>query len=222
MTVAAFLEYQAALHGVNANRMGPLLRETLSRTALTEKAHQPIATLSRGYRQRVGVAQAILHRPRVLILDEPTNGLDPTQIQHMRGLLRELAREATLIVSTHILQEVQAVCDRVLILQHGRKALDASLADLRAGQRLLVTLEPNPKAAALLNDLEEVTRIERLADEDGLARFALTSALPARELAPLVADTVASRGFRIHGLVPESRSLETIFNDISLTGGLEQ
>ena len=222
MTVAGALRYHAGLHGVGGAELGPLLRSALARTGLTDKADQTIGTLSRGYRQRVGVAQAILHRPRVLILDEPTNGLDPTQIQHMRGLLRELAREATLIVSTHILQEVQAVCDRVIILQHGRKALDASLADLRAGQRLLVTLEPNPKAAALLDGLEEVTRIERLSDEDGLARFALTSALPARELAPLVADTVASRGFRIHGLVPESRSLETIFNDISLTGGLEQ
>ena len=222
MTVAAYLEYQAALHGVDDDRMGPLLRETLSRTALSDKAHQPIVTLSRGYRQRVGVAQAILHRPKVLILDEPTNGLDPTQIQHMRGLLRELAREATLIISTHILQEVQAVCDRVIILQHGRKALDARLAELSAGRRLLVILEPHPEAAALLADLDGVTRVERLPDEEGLACFALTGAHPVRHLAPTVADAAAARGVRLHGLTPEGRNLENIFNDISLTGGLEQ
>ena len=222
MTVAGYLQYQAALHGVNDADMGPLLRNTLERTALTDKAAHEIATLSRGYRQRVGVAQAILHRPRILILDEPTNGLDPTQIQHMRGLLRDLAREATLIISTHILQEVQAVCDRVIIIQHGRKALDARLDELSAGRRLLALLTPHAEAASLLAKLAGVTKVERLPDEDGLACFALTSARPARELAPVVAEAVAAAGLRLHGLTPEPRNLETIFNEINLTAGREQ
>ncbi len=127
MTVVGYLEYQAALHNIARDQMGPLLRQTLERTALTDKASQLIGTLSRGYRQRVGVAQAIVHQPRIIILDEPTNGLDPTQIQHMRQLVKELSQEATLIISTHILQEVQAVCDRVIILQHGQLAVDAGL-----------------------------------------------------------------------------------------------
>ena len=93
----------------------------IRRTELRDQATQSIQTLSRGYRQRVGVAQAILHDPDIIILDEPTNGLDPTQILHMRALIRELSRTATVIVSTHILQEVQAVCERVLILRAGRK-----------------------------------------------------------------------------------------------------
>ena len=100
MTVAGYLGYLAALHGIGTDQMGSLLRETLERTALMDKAGQTIGTLSRGYRQRVGVAQAILHRPRIVVLDEPTNGLDPTQIQHMRSLIRELSKEATLILST--------------------------------------------------------------------------------------------------------------------------
>jgi ABC-2 type transport system ATP-binding protein len=222
MTVAGYLQYQAALHGVDDATLGPLLRDTLERTALTDRAGQTIATLSRGYRHRVGVAQAILHRPKILILDEPTNGLDPTQIQHMRGLLHDLAREATLIISTHILQEVQAVCDRVIIIQHGRKALDARLDDLNANRRLLALLAPHPEAASLLAGLEGVTRVERLPDEDGLDCFALTGSRPVRELAAAVAESVAARGLRLHGLTPESRSLETIFNEINLTAGREQ
>ena len=222
MTVAGYLEYHAILHGVGADRMGALLRETLERTALIDKASQPIGTLSRGYRQRVGVAQAILHRPRIVILDEPTNGLDPTQIQHMRTLIKELAREATLIISTHILQEVQAVCDRVIIIQHGRKALDASLAALSAGQRLLVTVEDRLDAAACFQGLNGITQVDCLPAENGRACFALSGLQPARELAPAVAAAVIGRGWNLYGLEPESRNLEKIFSEINMAAGREQ
>ncbi len=222
MTVAGYLEYLATLHGVPADRIGTLLRETLERTALLDKATQVIGTLSRGYRQRVGVAQAILHRPRIVILDEPTNGLDPTQIQHMRTLIKELAQEATLIISTHILQEVQAVCDRAIIIQHGRKALDASLAELGAGQRLLVTTEDREEAAALLRSLDEISRVDCLPADNGQACFALTGVRSARELAPMVASAVIGWGWKLYGLEPESRNLEKIFSEINSATGREQ
>ena len=222
MTVAGYLEYLATLHGVSAERIGPLLRETLERTALLDKATQVIGTLSRGYRQRVGVAQAILHRPRIVILDEPTNGLDPTQIQHMRTLIKDLAQEATLIISTHILQEVQAVCDRVIIIQHGRKALDASLAELGAGRRLLVFTENREEAAALLRSLDGISRVDCLPVDNGQACFALTGDRPVRELAPLVAAAVVDWGWKLYGLEPESRNLEKIFSEINMTAGREQ
>lgn len=220
MTVAGYLEYQATLHGVGTDRMGPLLRDTLLRTALTDKAGQRIATLSRGYRQRVGVAQAILHRPKILILDEPTNGLDPTQIQHMRGLLRDLARESTLLISTHILQEVQAVCDRVIIIQRGRKVLDARLADLSAGQRLLVTTDTG--ADELLAAMDGVATVETLSVEGGRSCYALSGEVSARELAAAVAATVVGQGRPLYGLAPEARNLEKIFSEINMTGGREQ
>ncbi|MCI5219889.1 MAG: ABC transporter ATP-binding protein, partial [Candidatus Electrothrix sp. LOE2] len=102
MTVLEYLEYSAALHGVAEQDRPALIREAVARTALEAKATKPLSTLSRGYRQRTGVAQAILHKPDILILDEPTNGLDPTQIQHMRTLIRELAETSTVIISTHI------------------------------------------------------------------------------------------------------------------------
>ena len=104
MTVIDYLDYQANLHGLPEGQRKAAIAKAIRRTALKEKATSPIQTLSRGYRQRVGVAQAILHDPDIVILDEPTNGLDPTQIRHMRDLIRELAQTATVIVSTHILQ----------------------------------------------------------------------------------------------------------------------
>ncbi|MEJ2529535.1 MAG: ABC transporter ATP-binding protein, partial [Gammaproteobacteria bacterium] len=112
MTVIDYLDYQATLHGMAESQRKAAIARAIRRTALKEKATATIQTLSRGYRQRVGVAQAILHEPDIVILDEPTNGLDPTQIRQMRALIRELAQTATVIVSTHILQEVQAVCER--------------------------------------------------------------------------------------------------------------
>jgi ABC-2 type transport system ATP-binding protein len=207
---------------VGSDRIGALLRETLERTALMDKAGQLIGTLSRGYRQRVGVAQAILHRPRIVILDEPTNGLDPTQIQHMRSLIKELSQEATLIISTHILQEVQAVCDRVIIIQHGRKALDARLADLSIGRRLLVTTEDREEAVPWFQRLEGVTRVDRLSAEDGWACFGLTGIPSARELAPMIASAVTGRGWNLYGLEPEARNLEKIFSEINMSAGREQ
>lgn len=221
MTVAGYLTYQATLQGVASEQMGPLLRETLERTALLDKAGQTIGTLSRGYRQRVGVAQAILHRPKILILDEPTNGLDPTQIQHMRGLIRELAAESTLIISTHILQEVQAVCDRVIIMQHGRKALDARLDELSTGQRLLVTVD-RPEAGEVLAALEGIRVVEPMVEEPGWFCWALTGDKPARELAPATAAAIVAKGWSLLGLEPETRNLEKIFSDINMHSGREQ
>ena len=212
----------ASLHGVSGAQLGPLLRSALARTGLTDKADQTIGTLSRGYRQRVGVARAILHRPKILILDEPTNGLDPTQIQHMRELIRELACEATLLISTHILQEVQAVCGRVLIIQHGCLALDARLAELAAARRLLVTVDDRDEAQAMLAELAGVTGVERLPAAPGRACFALAGTGFAEELAPAAAAAVARAGLSLYGLGPEARDLEKIFRDINLHDGREQ
>jgi len=221
MTVAGYLQYMASLHGVGADRMGALLVETLARTGLMDRGTHLIGTLSRGYRQRVGVAQAILHQPRIVILDEPTNGLDPTQIQHMRGLIRELSTQATLIISTHILQEVQAVCDRVIIIQHGKMALDAQLDALNAGQRLLVTTD-RAEAGEVLKQVAGVTTVEPLTFEANRHCFALVAATPAADLAPKVATVIAEKGWPLYGLCPETRSLERVFSEINMDAGRAQ
>ncbi|RWX43347.1 ABC-2 type transport system ATP-binding protein, partial [Candidatus Electrothrix aarhusensis] len=158
MTVLEYLEYSAALHGVAKQDRPALIREAVARTALEAKATKQLSTLSRGYRQRTGVAQAILHQPDILILDEPTNGLDPTQIQHMRTLIAELAKTTTIIVSTHILQEVQAICDRVIIIKDGAMALDAQVDGLQQSSKLLISTDAETNSALeLFQSFSQVT-----------------------------------------------------------------
>jgi len=118
----------------------------------------------------------------------PPTGSIPPRFSICAGLIKELAREATIIISTHILQEVQAVCDRVIIIQHGRKALDASLAELSAGQRLLVMVEDREEVAALLRSLNQITRVDSLSAEDGPGLFCADRSAACRQLAPAVAD----------------------------------
>jgi ABC-2 type transport system ATP-binding protein len=217
MTVIDYLEYQAALHGVAAGRRDAAIRTAIDRTELGPKAADTIGTLSRGYRQRVGVAQAILHGPAILILDEPTNGLDPSQILHMRRLIRDLSESATLILSTHILQEVEAVCDRVLIMRTGSLALDARLDELARPSRLLVTLDRGPdEAEPLLSGLGPVAACTHLSSGDEHHRYALDTADPLTA-APLVARSVGEEGWPLFGLSPETRDLETLFGEVNAT-----
>jgi len=210
MTVIDYLDYQASLHGLAADRRPRAIAQALHRTALAEKATRPIQTLSRGYRQRVGVAQAILHQPDIVILDEPTNGLDPTQILHMRELIRELAKTATVIVSTHILQEVQAVCDRVLILRSGRLVVDSRLDALQEGRRLLVSVDK--EATDSLAKVEGVAGVKTRGKANGRWTYVLEAG---DETAPRVAATLTASGHRLYALQPEQRDLETVFAEVN-------
>ncbi|MCF1183489.1 ABC transporter ATP-binding protein [Marichromatium gracile] len=215
LTVIEALDYQAALRGIATAERPRMIRRAIERTALGAKAEASIATLSRGYRQRLGVAQAILHEPGILILDEPTNGLDPAQIQHMRDLVRELAREATVILSTHILQEVEAVCHRVLIMHGGRLALDRPLAGIGGAPRLMVTLDRGPdEARPALVELAGVEAVEHLGGADGRHRYALTTADP-DATAPSVAAAITARDWPLHALAPERHDLEALFGAVT-------
>lgn len=207
MTVIDYLDYQAALRGVPEAKRVDAIRRAIRRTALAEKAPAPIQTLSRGYRQRVGVAQALIHDPDILILDEPTNGLDPTQIRHMRDLIRELAEHATVIVSTHILQEVQAVCERVLIIRAGRLVVDSRVDALADEGGLLVSVDG--EASDVLAELGAVVSLD---DQGGLRRYRL--GVP-QTAAPQVAEKLVANGFALHGLQPERRDLETVFAEVN-------
>jgi ABC-2 type transport system ATP-binding protein len=206
MTVVDYLDYQAALHGVSTERRPRAIAQAIRRTALSEKATRPIHTLSRGYRQRVGVAQAILHEPDIIILDEPTNGLDPTQIRHMRKLVRELATKATVIVSTHILQEVQAICERVLILRAGRLVIDSRLEQLQLSQALLVTVQGD--ARAVLQSVEGIATVTELTTDESRRQYRL-EAPPT--VAPKVASALAHAGLELHELKAERHDLESVF-----------
>jgi ABC-2 type transport system ATP-binding protein len=210
MTVIDYLDYQATLHGMANRQRKTAIARAIRRTALKEKATATIQTLSRGYRQRVGVAQAILHEPDIVILDEPTNGLDPTQIRQMRDLIRELAQSATVIVSTHILQEVQAVCERVLILRAGRLVVDSRLDELQREGALLVAVDGDAQAA--LKSVEGVTGVAELNRDDDRRRYRL-EAQP--ECAPHVARAIISAGLALHEITAERHDLESVFAQVN-------
>ena len=215
MTVVDHLDYQAALHGIPESQRAAAMRRAIARTELGAKAMAQVATLSRGYRQRLGVALAILHEPDILILDEPTNGLDPSQIQHMRALIRELAGHATVIISTHILQEVEAICARVLIMRAGRLALDSQLGEIGARPRLLVTLDRGPdQVRGLLGGVDGVRDVAHLGDDGLRRRYALSADDPAA-VAPRVAHEVARQDWSLYGLEQERRDLEALFGAVS-------
>lgn len=215
LSVLEHLEYQATLHGIPPRHRAEAIRRAVERTELGEKARATVATLSRGYRQRLGVAQAILHEPPILILDEPTNGLDPSQIQHMRALIRELARQATVIISTHILQEVEAICSRVLIMRAGRLAVDSRLDALSTDPRLLVTLDrPVSEVTETLGAVDGVGAVTHLGDEGAHRHFALQTTDPKR-LAPRIAQIAAERGWALYRLTPERRDLEALFGAVA-------
>ena len=216
MTVIDHLDYAATLHGIAKAQRPAAVLAAIRRTALWDKADQPIATLSRGYRQRVGVAQAILHRPQIVILDEPTNGLDPSQILQMRDLVRRLAETATVILSTHILQEVQAVCDRVIIIRGGRVALDCRLAEIQATRRLMVTIDGPPDGAApILSRLPRLAGVDYLGADGPRHRYALSIADDAEDAGAAVAEAVSAGGLRLFALYPEQRSLDAVFAEIN-------
>ena len=135
MTVYDYLHFIGELRGLSQNVFSKSLRNVIDKCGLTGVVSKPIHTLSKGYRQRVGLAQAILHDPKILILDEPTSGLDPNQIMEIRDLIIELGKEKTLILSSHILQEVQAVCNRIVIINKGDIVADGSMDELKASMQ---------------------------------------------------------------------------------------
>jgi len=221
MMVADYLEYAATLKGVPAKDRYQQMREAISATALEERALDPINTLSRGLRQRVGVAQALLGRPSLLILDEPGNGLDPEQTEHMRALIRKLARRATVILSTHIMQEVDAICDRVLMLRQGKLVLDAHLAQLRQSRTL--QLRTNAAIDALpdyLRRMPQISHIENVPTPGSQLQFLLTlhdNADP-DTAANNIAHCVVTAGASLYQLQPVVRDLESVFREAN-TGG---
>ena len=218
MTVIDYLDYAATLHGVPDAERTDRIREAIAQTELSSKATDAIGTLSRGFCQRVGVAQAILHNPRVLILDEPTNGLDPTQVQHMRDLIRSMAEHATVILSTHILQEVQAICSRVIIIHDGRKVLDSTMDELLTGKRLQVAVDAEPeRAIKILSSVNGVVSVESVSHRGPGNRYVVdlgNDGDPA-EAAHIVASRIAKEGWKLYALQPERRDLEQIFSEIS-------
>jgi ABC-2 type transport system ATP-binding protein len=192
------------------------VQRAIKATELEEKALEPISTLSRGFKQRVGVAQAILHEPRFLILDEPTNGLDPSQTQHMRELIQRLSANATVILSTHIMQEVDAICDRALILRGGELVLDERLQDLKLSNRLRLRCGTDADVAKVLHDIPGLVGTDR--EDDGSWSLTVEGNLGETrldEVAEQVAQTAVSAGLALRELGVIQRDLETVFREVN-------
>lgn len=221
MMVADYLDYAATIKGIPEETRQGAVREAIAATELQTRVLDPIKNLSRGLRQRVGVAQAILGRPQLLILDEPTNGLDPTQTEHMRELIRKLAEDAVVILSTHIMQEVDAVCDRALILRDGQLALDANLEDLRDTRNLLLKASAhNTNLATSLQQRPEVAGVELLSEDTGGCqwRIELNDGGDRDAAAHDIARCVLDAGCELYQLSPQLRDLQTVFQEVSEGG----
>ena len=218
MSVIEFLLFTARLRNMHGRSAQHAVQQSILKTDLGAKATQNIQTLSRGYRQRVGVAQAILSEPDILILDEPTNGLDPSQIEKMRSLLQELAQTTTVIISTHVLHEVSAVCDRVLILKQGQLALDSSLNELQEDEQLLISVDKPPEQVlpelGVVDTIKDVEYIGH--DRYGYSyRIAPANNSSLKTITPEMTRILVNLNYNISRVSPEVRDLETIFREIN-------
>ncbi len=215
MTPREFLEFAARAKKVPRQQIKGAVDKALERCNLTNVANQLIGTLSRGYRQRVGLGQAIINEPKVLILDEPTVGLDPAQVRDIRSLLREIGRDSTVILSSHILSEVSALCGRVIIIAGGEiKAMDtpanltsAMKDEARFALRILGASDSDVEKG--LSALEGVGQVQRL----DAGRFEIVGAaqMSSEDLGPRLAQAVVGQGWALHELRPLAAGLEEIF-----------
>jgi ABC-2 type transport system ATP-binding protein len=213
MTVFEYLKFMADLrHLPNAEDM---VDEALEKVGMADRSEGYISNLSKGMRQRVGLAQALLHKPEVLILDEPTIGLDPAQVVEVRNIIREVGKERTVLLSTHILSEAQQLCDRVLIINKGHIVVEDSPDNLQSrlvgGTRAI--LRVRGESDELVPKLKELAGIQDVrANPDGALEFQFA---PGQDLRPLVAKTVIGAGYDLLELRPAGLSLEEIFLELT-------
>jgi ABC-2 type transport system ATP-binding protein len=215
MTVGSFLTYVGEMKGLGRRAARLDAGQAIASCSLEPVADRLIGTLSKGFRQRVGIAQALVGSPRVLILDEPTAGLDPEQVADMRALIRDLRAERTVILSTHILPEVEATCDRVIIIYRGRVLALDTPANLnrrvrRGAQVVIEVAGPRPEVLAALRAVPGVRAVEEQAGEDA-AVHAVVSSDAERDLREALAAAVVGRGWGLRGLQPRTLTLEEIF-----------
>jgi ABC-2 type transport system ATP-binding protein len=212
LSVDEFLHYCARLHGIAKDSVSHAIDKAKERCGLAAVSHRLIANLSKGFQQRVGIAQAILHNPDVIILDEPTVGLDPIQIREIRALIRELGQDHGIILSTHILTEVQESCSHVQIIHQGQLILSESIAGLNQTMNtgsLLVTTRLTPDTGILLA-IPGVSSIENIAGNQIRIYYDVADD-PTRH----IAETIIANGWELMELTPVKKSMEDIF--IALT-----
>lgn len=215
MYVKEYLDFVGGIY-LEAKTVVSRRDEVISLVGLGSESHKKIGALSKGYRQRLGLAQALIHDPEVLILDEPTSGLDPNQLEEIRGLIREIGTRRIVVFSTHIMQEAQAVCGRILLLHHGRLVADAPTGELMGciqGESRVIVEFDRAVSVDDLSRLEGVIEVNSLS----LCRYGIRSH-SATDIRPALFSFAVSRGISILTLQKEYSSLETVFHRLTRTG----
>jgi ABC-2 type transport system ATP-binding protein len=221
MTVLAFLRFVAAMRRLTGAEGRRAIEAAIARTQLEEVVHRPIETLSKGFKRRVGIAQAIMHDPPVLVLDEPTDGLDPNQKHGVRRLIGEMAEEKAIIISTHILEEVEAICTRAVVIARGRVVADERPDALKRRSRyhnaVRLTLDANlqPILQPRLARLPGVRGVETLGAVNGVATV-LVVPEQARDVSHAVADLVRESGVSVDEFIVEQGRLDDVFRDLTM------
>jgi ABC-2 type transport system ATP-binding protein len=210
-TVDEYLKYCAQLRRVEREAITGAMEQCKSHCGLNEVGHRLIANLSKGYQQRVGIAQAIIHDPAVVILDEPTVGLDPIQIREIRSLIKTLGAERSVILSTHILSEVQAACDRVLIIREGKLIYSASIETLKnyRNKHSITVALTQPPSIDRLQQIDQVEQVEIIDDN----RFRLS--FHSDSIAQSLVQASIEQNWGLYELVPDHTSLEDLFIELT-------
>ena len=218
MFVADYLDYVCKIKGIEVNKVASEIKRVIRATDIESKILSPISTLSRGYKQRVGIAQAILGKPKLLILDEPTNGLDPKQTNLVRELIRDLSKNATVILSTHIMQEVDALCSRALIVRDGELVVDAELDELKKSNILSLSTSLNEESlSSVLKELNGLSLIKKISDEgDNISyHLELGNNIQVDETIGEISRLIISSGGALYSIYKKVIDLETLFREAS-------
>lgn len=213
MYVHEYLGFVGNLYGMRGKVLKNRVSEMVELCGLTVEQNKKIETLSKGYRQRVGLAQALIHNPQVLILDEPTTGLDPNQILEIRSLIKNISHNKTVIFSTHIMQEVSALCDRVIVINKGELVADNSLNNLMKLQSKSISLVIEFEGSVNETELAQLTGVEKIIKIEG-SKFRIIPAGDA-DVRPEIFRFAADRKLSLLGLKQEEGSLETIFRQLT-------
>ena len=219
MYVHEYLEFIGSLHKLKGNLLKSRVKEMVELCGLTVEQNKKVGALSKGYRQRVGLAQSLIHNPDVLILDEPTTGLDPNQIVEIRNVIRTIGKEKTVVFSTHIMQEVQALCSRVVIINSGKIVADSSVVDLKniqASSRTITAEFEKSINADLLKAMQGVTAVKVLEGN----RYEIVTAAD-KDVRNDIFRLAADQNWPLLGLKQEENSLENIFRQLTGKKGEE-
>ncbi|REE83179.1 ABC-2 type transport system ATP-binding protein [Lutibacter oceani] len=207
MYVKEYLLFNAGIHKVSKNEVDKII----VKVGLQPEAHKKINQLSKGYRQRVGLAAALLHNPEVLILDEPTTGLDPNQLVEIRNLIKEIGKDKTVLFSTHIMQEVEAICDRVILINKGKIIADKKLNELRGNQDQVLEVEFDFKIEKqFIETIPYLKSADNIHDTSWLLTFNTT-----KDMRPVVFDFAHDNGLKTLQLNAKNKNLESLFRELT-------